>query len=565
VFPAAYDRIVVVKGPQTVLDGPGNSAAVVRFERDVGRFAEPGLDGTASALAGSFGRTDLVGDLRAGTPDYYAQLTGTRAQSDDYDDGHGEQVHSRYLRWSGNGALGWTPDDRTRLELSGALSDGEAAYADRTMDGVKFARQNAALRFEREKLSEHMTSLDAQAYYNYVDHVMDNYSLRRFTPSATMPYPSVSNPDRRTSGGKVLAGLAFGAGVTAKAGADVQENRHTLRSTMNESMMPYEQMRRVEDARFRNAGLFGELTWPLQERARFIAGLRADDWYAHDSRQQLKVGMGTVPNPTAGDERNETLGSGFARYEQDLASSPVTVYAGLGHVERFPDYWETVASGKESTTSVSAFETRPEKTTQLDAGFIYKGARASLSASAFFGDVDDFILIQSNYPKGMRKATVVRNVDARTWGAEADAEYLLRPALRLTGTLAWTQGENLTDHLPLAQVPPFEVRTGIEWARGAWSAGGLVRVVAAQGRYAVNQGNVVGQDLGPSAGFTVLAVNGGWRPREGLQVTAGIDNLLDRAYAEHLSRSGAMVSGYEQADQVNEPGRTFWLQAQWRF
>ncbi len=33
----------------------------------------------------------------------------------------------------------------------------------------------------------------------------------------------------------------------------------------------------------------------------------------------------------------------------------------------------------------------------------------------------------------------------------------------------------------------------------------------------------------------------------------------DRAYAEHLSRSGAMVSGFLQSTRVNEPGRTAWL------
>jgi len=32
IFPEAFDSIVVVKGPQTVLNGPGNSAATVRFE-----------------------------------------------------------------------------------------------------------------------------------------------------------------------------------------------------------------------------------------------------------------------------------------------------------------------------------------------------------------------------------------------------------------------------------------------------------------------------------------------------------------------------------------------------
>ena len=203
VFPQAYDRIVVVKGPQTVLQGPGNSAATVSFERTVERFAEPGATGFGSALIGNFGRTDLVGDLRLGTPDVYAQVTGTRAESDDYSDGDGEDVHSQYMRWSGNAALGWTPDEQTRVEVSGALSDGEAAYADRTMDGVKFARDNVGLRVERELSGAHMKSIEALAYYNYVDHVMDNYSLRDFTPTATMPNRSVSNPDRRTTGGKI--------------------------------------------------------------------------------------------------------------------------------------------------------------------------------------------------------------------------------------------------------------------------------------------------------------------------------------------------------------------------
>jgi len=33
VYPAAYDQITVLKGPQTVLYGPGNSAGTVLFER----------------------------------------------------------------------------------------------------------------------------------------------------------------------------------------------------------------------------------------------------------------------------------------------------------------------------------------------------------------------------------------------------------------------------------------------------------------------------------------------------------------------------------------------------
>jgi iron complex outermembrane recepter protein len=560
VFPQAYDRIVVVKGPQTVLQGPGNSAATVSFERDVARFEEPGAIGFGSALGGSFGRTDLVGDLRFGTPQAYGQLTGTRAESDDYVDGHGDEVHSRYLRWSANAAAGWTPGEHTRLELSGAVSDGEAAYADRTMDGVQFARDNVALRFEHELKEGTLRGVEAQAYYNYVDHVMDNYSLRTFTPTTSMPYRSVSNPDRRTTGGKATADLAFGQGIEGTVGVDLQENRHTLRSTMNQASLPYEALPRVEDGKFRNAGLFGEFVVPAGASGRVVTGLRVDDWYALDSRETLNLGMTRVPNPTAGDERNETLVGGFGRYEHEWKAAPLTLYAGLGHVQRFPDYWEALAAGKESADSLSAFHTTPEKTTQLDAGLIYATPRLSFSASAFYSDVQDYILIQSNYLKGARRTTITRNVDATTWGGEADAVYVLLPSLQLSGTLAYTRGHNATDDAPLAQMPPLEARLGLDYARGPWAAGALLRSVAQQDRYVVNQGNIVGQDLGPTAGFTVFSINGGWQPRQGLQVTAGVDNLFDRAYAEHLSRGGAMVSGYEQTTKVNEPGQTLWMQ-----
>ena len=54
-------------------------------------------------------------------------------------------------------------------------------------------------------------------------------------------------------------------------------------------------------------------------------------------------------------------------------------------------------------------------------------------------------------------------------------------------------------------------------------------------------------------------------PEKALLLTAGVDNLFDRTYAEHLSRGGAMVSGYEQTTKVNEPGRTLWMKLDLNF
>jgi iron complex outermembrane recepter protein len=159
----------------------------------------------------------------------------------------------------------------------------------------------------------------------------------------------------------------------------------------------------------------------------------------------------------------------------------------------------------------------------------------------------------------MRSVTVTRNVDARTWGGEADATYALSPRWTVMGTLAYTRGENRSDDLPLAQMPPLELRTGLNYADQRWAAGVLWRIVAEQDRYALRQGNIVGQDLGRTGGFGVLSLNAGWKPTPAVLVSAGVDNLFDKVYAEHLSRGGAAVSGFEQTTRVNEPGRTLWL------
>jgi iron complex outermembrane receptor protein len=550
VFPESYDKITVLKGPQTVLYGPGNSAGTVLFERTIKRFDQPGWKFNGSLAAGSFGRNDQVADIRAGTPDYYFQGTATRSDANDYEDGDGRKVHSAFTRWSTNGAVGWTPDNDTRLELTGTHSDGQAAYADRTMDGVKFARDNVGLKFEKNRISPLVEKAEAQVFYNYVDHVMDNYSLR---PISGMKM--VSNPDRETVGGRAAIGLRLAEETKATLGVDYQTNKHTLRSTTNYANMP-----RIEDANFRNYGLFGELTHFLGERDKLIAGLRADNWNAQDKRATLTItGLGTVANPTVGKERNETLASGFGRYEHDLAATPATLYAGFGHTERFPDYWELISATKESETTLSAFDSRPEKTNQLDAGVVYNSGRLTASVSGFYSKIDDYLMVQSNFVKGARTATIVRNVNATTWGGEAGLSYALSANWKTDATLAYVRGDNDTDGTALAQLPPLEGRLGLTYDNKVWTVGSLLRLVSEQSRFDLNKGNIVGQDIGHTSGFGVFSLNAGYRPKKGTLISGGIDNLFDKTYAEHISRGGAAVSGFAQTTRVNEPGRNLWV------
>ncbi|KVW76123.1 TonB-dependent copper receptor [Burkholderia ubonensis] len=556
IAPESYDKLTVVKGPQTVLYGPGASAGTVLFERTTRRFDKPGMRFDGSLVGGSFGRNDQNIDVTAGTPDVYGRVTANHAHSDDYKDGNGRTVPSQWDKWNADAALGWTPDDHTRVELTAGGGDGYARYAGRGMDGAHFRRETFGLSFDKQHIGDVLDRVEARVYYNEADHVMDNYTLRQPDPTSSMPMRMASEVRRRTLGARAAATFRFGDDFKLVAGVDAQSNRLDSRSAMgrqNYADKPWNAQTTMW-----NAGAFGELTWYASDASRVIGGARVDYASARDKRPTTGGMMGK-PNPTFDDDRSRVLPSGFIRYERDLTALPVTWYAGIGHAERFPDYWELFSAKRGPAGAVNAFSAvKPEKTTQLDIGAQYRSERLDAWVSAYAGYVQDFILF--NYAAGMMGSTTqATNVNAQIMGGEAGVAWRPVAPLRVETSLAYAWGRNVATGDPLPQMPPLEARFGVEYTRGAWSAGGLWRVVASQHRYALNEGNVVGKDFGPSAGFGVLSLHAQYNVSKTVQVSVGVDNVLNKAYTEHLNLAGNAGFGYAANTPVTEPGRTAWV------
>lgn len=556
IAPESYDKLTVVKGPQTVLYGPGASAGTVLFERTTRRFDKPGMRFDGSLVGGSFGRNDQNIDVTAGTPDVYGRVTANHAHSDDYKDGNGRTVPSQWDKWNADAALGWTPDDHTRVELTAGGGDGYARYAGRGMDGAHFRRETFGLSFDKQHIGDVLDRVEARVYYNEADHVMDNYTLRQPDPTSSMPMRMASEVRRRTLGARAAATFRFGDDFKLVAGVDAQSNRLDSRSAMGQQN--YADKPWNAQTTMWNAGAFGELTWYASDASRVIGGARVDYASARDKRPTTGGMMGK-PNPMFDDDRSRVLPSGFIRYERDLTALPVTWYAGIGHADRFPDYWELFSANRGPAGAVNAFSAvKPEKTTQLDIGAQYRSERLDAWVSAYAGYVQDFILF--NYAAGMMGSTTqATNVNAQIMGGEAGVAWRPVAPLRVETSLAYAWGRNVATGDPLPQMPPLEARFGVEYTRGAWSAGGLWRVVASQHRYALNEGNVVGKDFGPSAGFGVLSLHAQYNVSKTVQVSVGVDNVLNKAYTEHLNLAGNAGFGYAANTPVTEPGRTAWV------
>ncbi|WP_213908713.1 TonB-dependent copper receptor [Stutzerimonas nitrititolerans] len=537
ITPENYDALTVIKGPQTVLWGPGNSAATILFERDPEDFSELGGRIDASFLVGSDGRFDRNIDAAAGGEQGYIRLLANRSDSDDYQDGNGDDVHSRWDKWSTDLVLGWTPDEDTLLELTVGRGDGEARYAGRGMDGSQFERESIALRFERDNIGEVLQKIEARVYYNYADHVMDNYSLRT-PPMMAM----ATNVDRRTLGGRMAATWQWND-YELVTGVDAQTNEHRRRGGMG--IDTYKNLSWDKDADFHNYGLFGELTRTLNDDSRVIGGARLDHATAKDYRST---------GPSAGDSRSDNLPSGFLRYEHDLQSIPATAYVGLGHTQRFPDYWELFSGGADAFEKLD-----PEKTTQLDFGLQYSKGPLDAWVSAYVGQVRDYILFSYSPSK------YSENIDARIMGGELGATYRLTPNWKTDASLAYAWGKNSSDGEALPQMPPLEGRLGLTYEQGDWSAAGLWRVVAAQNRVAEGKGNVTSKDFDESSGFGVFSLNGAYRVNQNFKLSTGIDNLFDKAYSEHLNQAGNAGIGLSADERINEPGRTWWARVDMSF
>ena len=564
IAPELYDRVTVIKGPETVIYGPGNSAGMVRFERDFSRYAAPGYSVDASVLGGAWGRNDQHLDLRAGAPSGYLGIAANHTHSQDYQDGDGNRVHSRYDRWNVDTTLGWTPTDDTRLELAVGKGNGQAAYAFSSMDGSQFLRESVGLTLVQQHLTPHWDKLEVQAYTHYADHVMDNTTLRQPDPASMMPMAMASNVARRTHGGRIAGTWRWDDALELVAGLDGSGSTHTARlGGAPGSMNDYRLLPRLRDARTGNVGAFSELRWRFAPRQRVVSGARIDRAQARGYQLTLPSGTGSMGSgmgrsmaAKVGADRSSTLPSGFVRYERDLMATPATFYAGIGHVARFPDFWELF--GRHVDTSVASFRRlQPERTTQLDIGLQYHGTRMKAWISGYAGVVRDFILMR--YPMSAMGTGTASNVGARIAGGEAGVSYAFDAHWSGDATLSTAWGENRSEHRPLPQMPPLEARFGLTYARDAWSFGTLWRVVTAQHRVAVGEGNIVGQDLGPSGGFGVLSLNGSYRLGRRLTLSAGIDNLLDKTYAEHLNAAPTGLAGYVDTVRVNEPGRTGWM------
>ncbi len=153
------------------------------------------------------------------------------------------------------------------------------------------------------------------------------------------------------------------------------------------------------------------------------------------------------------------------------------------------------------------------------------------------------------------------NVSARLYGGELTYGWSIGSRWAISGGASYVRGSKeaapqlniFNTNLP--EIPPLRGRTAIRYGRRTWFS--EVEGIAARPQRRVDT------DLleTPTAGFAVANIKFGIHLRR-FTVTAGIDNLFDHYYLEHLSYQR---DPFRNGARVTEPGRSVFVNVGYSF
>ena len=565
------DQIIVIRGVQTLRYGPGAPGGTVLYDRRTPVFDD--LSWTLNATTGGSTWSDAPDfdlDAAVGFGNWSLRALGTYRNTKNYSDGSGEEVRSAAKSQGGIFMAGWRPNADTEFELSYERSNtDDALFAGAGMDAPESTADIVRFQTERTTASGRM-GWRLDTFYDSVDHLMDNYSLRDLTAPMAMRVPS----DTSTWG--LRGNLEFGqknpiqTGVTIES-ADADATRFAGPNADNVNVVQSILWAGINRTQ---AGAFVEGSVGLGTATRLVYGARIDHFSADASRADEKTMGGNGPAARqlwmmyTGNGDNSWSSTDFgalARIEHRVGRWQL--FGGLSRTIRVADATERFLGANSSMPPmrwVGNPGLDPALYHQLDLGAGWRKASSSVNLTLFAADVDDFILRdRAHGQEGILQsdnATIYRNVSARRYGVEADAMFQLSSDFVLAGRLAWVWAENTTDSRPIAQTPPLHGNISAAWSRNRWSASGVFRWAAKQTRVDDNPMTGSGLDAGQTPGWAVLDLAGTVEIGAGFGLQAGVANVFDRTYANHLNRASAFDPN---PVRVNEPGRTFWLRVRW--
>ncbi|RMH79783.1 MAG: TonB-dependent receptor [Acidobacteria bacterium] len=563
---AEVEKIELIKGPFDIRHQGSMGGLVNIITKKPGK----GFGLKLNLTAGSFSYFNPSATISYGDDRFYALFGYSYRYSKPYKSGEGKKVteysaghptppNSAYKPDKLNskafeintywGKLGFKPIKDHELELS---------YTRQLADHVLYpALRMDAIYDNTDRLNLTYSVKDRirlQFYYTAVEHDMtDQY--RQSSNGAPRPYSMKTYAETKTYGGRLEAKLLdFTLGLEA-----YQRNWEAI--NYRRMYNNYTPVHMIPDVDITSLGIFGEYDKRLNPKLRLVAGIRLDttksEVNARDgaTNPEFNTNLYSTVHSTRSTSKTDTYPSGNLQLFYEIAPQ-LELFAGLGHSVRVPDPQERyiyLPGGMQPW--IGNPKLKPSKNTELDLGIKHQTKSSLTKAAVFYSMVKDYITLNRR-----SNANTYENVDATFWGFELSTSYNLYKNLFLFGGASYTQGrkdtnlaKNINDK-DVAEVPPLKGRLGLRYDTGTWFVEGETLASGTQSR--------VDSDLGEqkTSGWAIVNLKAGLDYKN-FRLIAGVDNLFDKHYFEHLSYLRHPFRGAK----VPEPGRSFYITASYSF
>jgi iron complex outermembrane receptor protein len=429
-------------------------------------------------------------------------------------------------------------------------------------------------------------NLEARIYYSDIDHKMDNFSLR--DPPSLPRMPGVPDPtafrfvkaDGKGLGWDLRADFPLPLG-RLHIGGDGFVSKHDM-NVFNPNNAAFF-VKNFNDVKRNRFGGFAEWRSELFEQVTAELGVR----YVRvqmDAGEVDALPAQLLPPPMR-------LRDGFNASNRDksddnvdwvvkLAWSPreeLSFELAAGRKTRSPYYieryqWiplEVTAGLADGNNYVGNVGLDPEVSHEVTGGFTWNGWRLYVAPRGFYRRVDDYIqgtpstdpdVILVSTANGDPTPLEFTNVDAELYGADADAGIDLPGPLQIDGTLSYVRGKRRDGGDNLYRIAPLRGRATLSWQAQSWFA-------AVEGIFADEQ-DEVSEENGETetGGWAIMNLYAGWQPGGGLRLMAGIDNVTDERYRDHLAGFNRVSnSGVALGKRLPGPSRNFYGRIGWRW
>jgi iron complex outermembrane receptor protein len=551
------ERIEVIKGPFDVRH-QGSMAGLVNI---ITKKPEEGFRIKFNASAGSFEFINLS-PVVSYADDKLGILVGySYKYSKPYKDGDGRRVTeaaNNSLRpykpefrnkkafeintyWT---KLGFKPIKNHSVEFSYTRQDArDVLYPYLRMDAIYDKTDRFNMNYQIDGISDTLKSLKFHFYYTRIDHPMDS----RFRTGMYMR----TDAESKTYGGKLEANL----GDLTLGFEAYKRNWDAVTLMMGNQFS-------IPDVDTENFGIYGEYKKNLSDRLRLVTGLRLDTTKTKADSSKANTDLYFAYKNTRSTSKTDTYPSGNIQLFYELQKG-TELFVGLGHSVRVPDAQERYfALIRPMQDWVGNPELKPSKNTELDLGIKHSTDRTLIKATAFYSYVQDYITVHKQTRRDMGKdARSYENVDAQFFGGEVDLRLSLTQELFLFGGMSYVQARKETkpekniNSSRVAEIPPLKTRIALRYDKGMYFGEVETILSATQNR--------VDTDLKEqkTSGYGVVNVKVGGNFK-GFTLNAGVDNVFDKKYFEHLSY---LRDPFATGVKVPEPGRTFYINASYTF